>query len=46
LSDRDANYIQHIAKAVDKIDTYLCGMNEEQFNETSIVQDAVVRNLE
>ena len=46
MSGRDASYLQHIARAVRKIDSYLHDMSEERFNETSIAQDAVIRNLE
>lgn len=46
MTGRDANYIQHIARAIDRIDGYLRGMSPEQFDEATIVQDAVIRNLE
>jgi uncharacterized protein with HEPN domain len=46
VSDRDATYVQHIAAAVERVDTYLAGMSEEAFNQSSLVRDAVLRNLE
>ena len=39
-------YLKHILDAVEKIETYVNGLNEQQFMETSLVQDAVIHQLE
>jgi uncharacterized protein with HEPN domain len=46
VNDRDTTYVQHIAAAVRRIDSYLSGLSEEAFCQTPMVQDAVLRNLE
>jgi uncharacterized protein with HEPN domain len=44
--NRDATYLGHIAEAIEKIETYLDGVTRETFTESSIIRDAVLRNLE
>ena len=42
----DAVYLQHLLDAVERIEQYTTGMTEQQFLQNSLVQDAVVRQLE
>lgn len=42
----DLVYVQHILKAIGKIEEYTRGMSEDGFVENSLVQDAVVRQFE
>lgn len=42
----DAVYLQHLLDAVERIEQYTAGMTEQQFLQNSLVQDAVVRQLE
>ena len=46
MNSRDTTYLEHIREAIEKIDLYLDGVTEEQFSQTSLVRDAVLRNLE
>jgi uncharacterized protein with HEPN domain len=39
-------YLQHILDAIAKIESYLSGVNEAAFSHQSMVQDAVIRQLE
>lgn len=39
-------YLKHILDAIEKIETYVSGFDESEFMETSLVQDAVIRQLE
>ncbi len=43
---RLADYLLHIAEAVERIDRYTEDMDEVQFLNSPMVQDAVIRNLE
>jgi uncharacterized protein with HEPN domain len=42
----DAVYLQHLLDAVERIEQYTAGMTEQQFLQNTLVQDAVVRQLE
>jgi uncharacterized protein with HEPN domain len=42
----DAVYLRHILDAVERIEQYTAGMTEQKFLQNSLVQDAVVRQLE
>lgn len=46
MSKDDTVYIKHILEAIAKIERYLSGIGYEQFNEDSLVQDGVIRQLE
>jgi uncharacterized protein with HEPN domain len=39
-------YLQHIVDATSKIETYLKGVTEEAFKQSSLVQDGVIRQVE
>lgn len=39
-------YINHIHDCIDKIKIYTNGLNEKDFLQNTLVQDAVIRNLE
>ena len=39
-------YIHHIEDAISSIEEYVTGINESDFLEKKLVQDAVIRNLE
>ena len=41
-----SDYLGHIADAARRIETYTRGMTREEFLASSLVQDAVIRNLE
>jgi len=43
---RVQDYIQHIVAAIERIETYVQGFNLTAFTESSLVQDAVIRNFE
>ena len=40
------NYIKHILEAIEKIESYIDGVNFEDFSNNSMLFDAVVRELE
>lgn len=40
------DYLSHILEAIERIELYTASMQEAEFLESSLVQDAVVRNLE
>ena len=42
----DSAYLKHLRDAIAKIEHYLHGIDEEQFTQNSLVQDAVIRQLE
>jgi uncharacterized protein with HEPN domain len=42
----DKLYLVHIAESIDKIETYLAGLDFTAFMENAMVQDAVLRNLQ
>ena len=43
---RVQDYIQHIVAAIERIETYVQGFDLTAFIESSLVQDAVIRNFE
>lgn len=43
---RLADYLAHVVEAIDRIDRYTADMDEAAFAASSLVQDAVIRNLE
>lgn len=43
---RVQDYIEHIIEAIIRIEGYVKGLDLESFVENSIVQDAVIRNIE
>ncbi len=43
---REQDYLAHIKEAIDRIQRYLEGKTEQDFFLDSLVQDAVIRNLE
>ena len=43
---RLADYLQHMADALERIERYTIGFDEETFLEDELVQDAVLRNFE
>lgn len=43
---RLADYLGHIREAIERIWRYTTDMNEDTFTNNSLVQDAVIRNLE
>ena len=42
----DKLYLIHISESIDKIDSYTTGLDFPSFKEKTIVQDAVLRNLQ
>lgn len=43
---RVRDYLQHIAEAAARIQSYTAGLTEEAFLQSPLIQDAVVRNFE
>jgi uncharacterized protein with HEPN domain len=43
---RTAEYLQHMAQAIDNIQNYTAGMDGASFKADRKTQDAVIRNLE
>jgi len=39
-------YIEHISSCIQKIKEYTNGIDEEEFIQKSLIQDAVIRNFE
>lgn len=44
--DRDSNYKAHILDSIAEIEKYTAGMTEQDFDEYSMAQSAVIRQLE
>lgn len=44
--ERDEDYLDHIIESIDKIESYLEEYKKAGFYESTMVQDAVIRNLE
>ena len=42
----DLMYLRHIYDATVQIERYIAGVSEEQFSQTSLLQDGVIRQLE
>lgn len=45
-SSRIAGYLSHIVQAIDRIELYLVGVEKDRFLQDTLLQDAVIRNLE
>lgn len=43
---RVADYLEHMLKAIERIDRYTTGIGESAFLSNELVQDAVIRNIE
>ncbi len=43
---RDEEYLRHVTEAISRISCYLKGKTETDFLRDSLLQDAVIRNLE
>jgi uncharacterized protein with HEPN domain len=46
MSNNDAVYLHHIFAAIEQIDRYTRGMSESEFLSRTMVQDAVIRQIE
>ena len=42
----DQNFIKHILGAIERIESYTRGLEENDFMNNFMIQDAVIRNLE
>jgi len=42
----DRLYLIHIAESIERIESYISPMNKETFMDSTLVQDAVLRNLQ
>jgi len=42
----DTVYLQHVLDAINTIEEYLQGVNEEKFKATRLLQDGVIRQIE
>jgi uncharacterized protein with HEPN domain len=42
----DRLYLIHISECIGRIESYVGGMKKDEFMESSLVQDAVIRNLQ
>ena len=45
-AQRVEDYIEQIISAIERIETYVQGVDREAFNKNTLVQDAVIRNFE
>ena len=46
MAQDDVVYLRHILDAIDRIETYLQGVDEEKFFSDNLIQDGVIRQLE
>ena len=46
MKPNETVYLQHILDAIAKVETYLQGVDEETFDENSLLQDGVIRQIE
>jgi uncharacterized protein with HEPN domain len=46
MNKDDAIHLQHIVEAIDQIDRYTRGMSESEFFSRTMVQDAVMRQIQ
>lgn len=46
MSSQDAIYLHHIVEAIEQIDRYTRGMSESEFFSRTMVQDAVLRQIQ
>lgn len=44
--NRDTLYTIHIRECIDRIQSYIAGVDQDQFMASSLIQDAVLRNLQ
>jgi uncharacterized protein with HEPN domain len=44
--DRVADYVGHILVAIDRISSYCHALDQANFKSNTLIQDAVIRNLE
>ena len=42
----DKLYLIHISECIERIESYVKGIDKETFMNSSIIQDAVIRNLQ
>lgn len=42
----DKLYLIHIAECIERIESYVSGITEQEFLKSSLIQDAVIRNLQ
>ena len=45
MSKDEIVYLRHIQDSVEKIESYVSGINRDEFFEKSMIQDAVIRQL-
>jgi uncharacterized protein with HEPN domain len=46
MAQGDGVYLHHILDAIDRIETYLQGIDEAEFFQTPLIQDGIIRQLE
>ncbi len=46
MSKDEKIYLRHILDSIEKVESYVSGRSWEEFNENSMVQDAVIRQME
>jgi uncharacterized protein with HEPN domain len=46
MSREDTVYLKHIRDAIVKVEEYLQGVDEAEFRKSSLIQDAVIRQIE
>ena len=46
MSKDESVYLRHIQDSIEKIESYVSGIDHDEFLENSMVQDAVIRQLE
>ena len=46
MTETDLPYLQHMLDAVERLHRYLDGVDQDEFEEDEILQDAVIRQLE
>lgn len=46
MSRDETVYIKHILDAISRIERYMAGISYEQFNDDTLIQDGVIRQLE
>ena len=46
MKRNDTVYLSHILDAITQIETYTAGLSYDQFSQTRLVQDGVIRQLE
>jgi len=46
MAKDDTVYLQHVLDAINTVEEYLHGVNEEKFKATQLLQDGVIRQIE